>query len=241
MVVTLIQELYVRPDDQNLQMLVAKLRGETSAKLPMGIPSHQWEFPRQALEDMFLAPNSKCLRITYRGLRRIDELRDFLRRDRILEPFGVLLSMQYFRRDFEEALRGAPSIPVSVLYADMDHFKAINTNHGQEAGDVVMKAYLETIRDTIGNFGTGFRGLGDEVAVLIRGQGHQRAIEFAEKIRQGVSALECKYKETALPHVSTSIGVASSPPESPTLELESVAESRKRKAKEDGRNRVVTG
>lgn len=239
MVVTLIEELYVRPDDHDLQMLVGKLRGETSLNIPMSIPKHNWDNPREALQNIFLGQQSRSLRLTYRGLRRIEELRDLLRRDRILEPFGVLLGIQYFRRDLEEALRLPSDVAVSVLYADMDHFKPINTKFGQSAGDVVMKAYLETVRDAIGNFGTAYRGVGDEVAVVIKGQGHDQAVDFAQKIRQGVSALECKYQQTTLPPVTASIGVATSPPEDRTVDIETLAESRKRKAKEDGRNRVV--
>jgi len=82
--------------------------------------------------------------------------------------------------------------------------------------------------------------VGDEVAVLIKGQGHDRAFEFAEKIRRGVKDLKCTYEGHELPGVSASIGVASTPPEDRKMELETIAEERKRKAKDGGRNRVVS-
>jgi PleD family two-component response regulator len=44
-----------------------------------------------------------------------------------------------------------------------------------------------------------------------------------------------------LPKVTASIGVATTPPEDRKLEIETLAESRKRQAKEMGRNRVVAG
>src|ERR1051326_6053321 len=37
--------------------------------------------------------------VTYRGLRRIEELRDLLRRDRVLERFGILLDGRYIVSD----------------------------------------------------------------------------------------------------------------------------------------------
>jgi diguanylate cyclase (GGDEF)-like protein len=153
--------------------------------------------------------------ITYRGLRRIEELRDLLRRDRILEDFGILLSLRYFRRDADDALRRGADVAVSVIYADMDNFGIINKKFGQAAGDVVMRAYLEVVKQSIEPFGTGYRGVGDETATLIVGQGHERACGLAEKIRQGV--------------------------ESRTMDIETVAEDRKRRAKESGKNRVVAG
>jgi diguanylate cyclase (GGDEF)-like protein len=123
----------------------------------------------------------------------------------------------------------------------MDHFKPINTKFGQSAGDVVMKAYLEVVRDRIGLIGTAYRGVGDEVAALVIGQGHQRAVELAETIRKGVESLRLEYKGIALPQVTASIGVATTPPEERKLEIETIAESRKRQAKETGRNCVVSG
>jgi diguanylate cyclase (GGDEF)-like protein len=101
--------------------------------------------------------------------------------------------------------------------------------------------YLEVVRDRIGLIGTAYRGVGDEVAALVIGQGHQRAVELAETIRKGVESLRLEYKGIALPQVTASIGVATTPPEERKLEIETIAESRKRQAKETGRNCVVSG
>jgi diguanylate cyclase (GGDEF)-like protein len=201
-------------------------------------------FPRNAgiaraeLFNLFIG-NLYQFRITYRGLRRIEELRDLLKRDRILDDFGILLSIRYVRKDLEEALQRSSDTAVSVLYLDMDHFGNINKQFGQAAGDVVMKAYLESVRDSIGDFGIGYRGVGDETVGLIIGQGHEKAIKIAEIIKQRVAASKCQYKEKPLPSVSVSIGVATTPPESRSMDVETLAESRKRAAKDSGRNRIV--
>jgi diguanylate cyclase (GGDEF)-like protein len=240
MLVTLVEDSYVRFEKQNCQLLVARLRGELAQNYPKprDYHQHQWDDPRATL-DYILQVELQPIRITYRGLRRIEELRDLLSRDRILEPFGVLLDLRYFRRDLEGALQRGSDTPVSVIYADMDYFGIINKKFGQAAGDVVMKAYLETVQKNLGAFGEGYRGRGDEVAALVIGQGHQRTVELAEAIRKGVESLRCEYKNDVLPPVAVSIGVATTPPEQRTLDLETLAESRKRQAKENGRNRVV--
>jgi len=147
--------------------------------------------------------------------------------------------MRYARKDLEGAIHRSSDFAVSVLYFDMDHFGKINKTHGQEAGDVVMKEYLESVHAGLGNFGTGYRGVGDEVMGLIVGQGHQKAIEIAEAIRKRIQALKCEYKGQILSGVSVSIGVATSPPAQRTMELETLVESRKRLAKECGRNQVI--
>ena len=72
------------------------------------------------------------------------------------------------------------------------------------------------------------------------GQEHKFAVDLAEKIKKGIAIMECKYEGKTLPDVTASIGVATSPPEERSMEIEMIAEERKRKAKKKGRNRVVT-
>ena len=239
--VTLAEDGYIQFEDWDCRLLMGRLRGELEPQCSLRgrIPHHQWENPRDALENILSSQTLQRIRITYRGLRRIEELRDLLRHERILEDFGVLLSVRYFRRDFQDALQRTSDVSVSVLYADMDDFGKINKQFGQAAGDVVMKAYLEVVRDKLGLLGEAYRGVGDEVSAIIAGQGHRRAIELAESIRQGVEAMRCEYKKIPLPKVTASIGVASTPPEERKFEIETLAESRKRQAKDKGKNRVV--
>jgi diguanylate cyclase (GGDEF)-like protein len=195
MAATLIEELYVRFRNQPAQLLVTHLRGELPLghTAPGGTRVGDWMNPREGIRTLL---NGQCLQdlcITYRGQRRIEELRDLLRRDRILEPFGVLLDIRYFLPDLQELLARGPDVPVSVAYADMDNFKPVNDQAGHAAGDVVMKAYLEVVRDCLGQFGTAYRGRGDETVCLMPGLGHQRAVEIAEAIRKGVAALQCEH------------------------------------------------
>jgi GGDEF domain-containing protein len=95
------------------------------------------------------------------------------------------------------------------------------------------------IRDGLGSLGTGYRGVGDETCALIVGQGHERALEIAEKIRKTVGAMQCTHNGKALPKVTASIGVATAPSLPRTMEVKTVAQDRPRQAKRDGKNRVV--
>ncbi len=130
-------------------------------------------------------------------------------------------------------------VAVSVIYADMDNFKPINDEYGHPAGDVVMKAYLQIVQEVVGQFGSAYRGLGDETISLIIGLGHERALEMAETIRQKVAALACEHGGKELPKVTASIGVASTPPDTRSADIETLADDRNSKAKKAGKNRVV--
>jgi diguanylate cyclase (GGDEF)-like protein len=245
MAVTLLEDLYVCFQDSERQLFVARLRGELGPRFnnvpSRAFPDYYWDNPREGLENILngLHGGIPRLRITYRGLRRIEELRDILRYERVLEPCGILLSMQYFLRDLDDSLRSGPDAPVSVIHADMDNFKRINTEFGYKAGDEVMKSYLEVVRDSLGILGEAYRGVGDEVSAIIMGQGHAKAIEIAEKIRKGVENLRCQHKGTILPPVTASIGVATTPPETRTADVENVAQQRIQQAKDKGKNRVI--
>ena len=239
MVLALIEDLYVKFDKADFQLLVGRLRGEVSSNPYVSITPQQWNDPRETLFQNFISYPFQRLRITYRGLRRIEELRELLRQDRILDDFGVLLSIRHLRKDLEDVLQRSTDLAVSLLYLDMDDFGAINKKVCQAAGDVVMKAYLEAVRDGLGDFGTGYRGVGDEVVALISGQGHLKAMELAECIRKRIEDLTCEYNGRRLPPVTLSIGAATTPPESRTMDILTLADSRKKQAKEQGKNRVI--
>jgi diguanylate cyclase (GGDEF)-like protein len=241
MVETLLEDMYVTFEQRHYQELVWRLRGEHVIEKPAGLTEQQWIKPRTAVRDILQGNNSYQLNMTYRGLRRIEELRDLLKRDRILDDFGVLLSIRYFDRDLQDALGRAPDISVSVIYADMDNFGPINKRFSLEAGDEVMKAYLQAVHDAVGDLGTAYRGVGDEAVSIIIGQGHQRALEVANEICARVRSLKIEYKGQLLPGVTASVGVATSPPRPRSREVATLAEAAQRMAKETGKDRVVEG
>ena len=57
-------------------------------------------------------PIYQAASVTYRGLRHIAELRDQLRRDRILDRFGILLDGRYITSDLIRLLEDGVSLSV---------------------------------------------------------------------------------------------------------------------------------
>jgi diguanylate cyclase (GGDEF)-like protein len=241
LILTLLEDLYVELRDAQWQTLVYRLRNEVTVDFkPHSICDQHWHFPRTALTSALLNGSAgPQLRITYRGLRRIEELRDVLRRERTLDDFGILLSLRYLERDLEYAVNRRLESPVSVIRVDMDGFKAVNDTFGHAAGDVVMRRYLQCVSEVIGAKGDAYRGSGDEVVVIGAGLGHADALALAERLRHAIAAMTCTYEGTALPAVTASIGVATSPPDQRSRDLDTIADSRQRRAKELGKNQVV--
>jgi diguanylate cyclase (GGDEF)-like protein len=240
MVEALLEEMYVSFDHYPHQELVWRLRREHVAERPDEITQQDWDKPRAGIRNVLQARTMYGLRITYRGARRIEELRDLLKRDRILDDFRVLLSARYFDRDLQDALGRSPELSVSVIHSDMDSFDPINKNFGHDAGNEVMKAYLLAVRDAVGLLGDAYRVGGDETASIIVGQGHERAHEIAKKIWAQVRSLRVEYKGRILPVVTVSLGVATSPPAPRSHDVYTIAEAAQRKAKVS-KDRVVEG
>lgn len=240
MVETLLEELYVSFDHPPHQELVLCLRREHVTERPHEISAQDWIKPRTGIRNILQGKLMYRLRITYRGVRRIEELRDLLKRDRILDDLGVLLSMRYFERDLQDALGRSPEISVSVIHADMDDFGQFNKDFGHDAGNEVMKAYLLAVRDAVGFLGEAYRMGGDEASSIIVGQGRRRAREIADEIWAQVRSLKVEYKGRTLPGVTASVGVATSPPAPRSRDVYTIAEAAQREAKVV-KDRVVEG
>jgi diguanylate cyclase (GGDEF)-like protein len=129
--------------------------------------------------------------------------------------------------------------PVSVIIADIDHFKKVNDRYGHAAGDAVIREVSRRIRDCLRESDTVFRWGGEEFLAILGKCDLKNGAEIAEKIRKSVSGFPVARsgKEDIL--VTVSIGVV----ERRKNEQESLFVERSDKAlykaKRSGRNRVV--
>ncbi len=128
--------------------------------------------------------------------------------------------------------------PVAVLIADLDAFKAINDEHGHEAGDRVLAEVAQRIREGLRLFDSVYRIGGEEFLVLLVGMEEREAAAVAERVRTSLS----RRRVAGLP-VTVSVGVAACAPGDPFDydELFATADAALRAAKAGGRDRVVTG
>lgn len=129
--------------------------------------------------------------------------------------------------------------PYSVLFVDLDHFKAVNDSHGHAAGDLVLKAAADCIgrhvraSDLLGRVG------GEEFSVFLPDTPLRAAVQVAENIRRGIEALEIRVAPDTRLGITASIGVASSQGTAQTLkDIQQQADIAMYEAKKGGRNRV---
>ncbi len=165
-----------------------------------------------------------------------------LRDQAIKDELTGLYNYRYFhkvlQRDFALATRGKADY--SCMIIDLDHFKAVNDNHGHAFGDLVLKGIgailLEESRDTdvVARYG------GEEFVILLPNTDLGGSMIIAERIR---ARLESHLHSDGLQqkHVTASIGVSSYRahiPQSPQ-DLLAYADKALYQAKSQQRNQVV--
>ena len=139
-----------------------------------------------------------------------------------------------FEREVTRTQHGRKALCLMMI--DVDHFKTFNDRYGHIAGDRVLVAVAETLReflrptDLVARFG------GDEFAVLLPDLKLNQARQTAERIRQQVAGLSPPSLQTA---ITISIGIASTTENDDVAALVQRADAAMYDAKESGRNRVA--
>jgi len=126
--------------------------------------------------------------------------------------------------------------PVSMLVIDLDHFKAVNDNHGHAVGDTVLELTGSLLNESFRDGDLVSRYGGEEFVVLMTHCNGENARIKAEEIRLAIENL----KPNGL-RITTSIGVTSLEMgfERDFEDMFRAGDEGVYKAKENGRNQVV--
>jgi len=158
-------------------------------------------------------------------------------RDGLTGLYNKRFLIERFEQEFAYATRH--DRPLSVLVFDLDHFKAVNDNFGHAAGDAMLQAVANLVResirheDVLGRFG------GEEFVLLMRETVLETAIAVAERVRRDIACQVVVHEENEI-QVTTSIGISSSIESGveSAMDLFIRADRRLYEAKEAGRNRI---
>jgi diguanylate cyclase (GGDEF)-like protein/PAS domain S-box-containing protein len=149
------------------------------------------------------------------------------------------------RRAFDaEAVRAMSRVARDgnkTLFAilDIDHFSVVNTNFGYAAGDAVLKTLARSVQLTMR--GTDFfaRIGGEEFGWLLPGITTEQAIPAVERIRGAVAATETSLAGHRGITMTISAGLTLLDPGRSLSATFDRADTALRKAKEQGRNRLI--
>lgn len=193
---------------------------------------HAWFPPMSALVVLGIGALSWLLHLLQRTRRQAQS-----------DPLTGLPNRIRFDEELEQALRQAQRSgqPLSLLLLDVDYFRRLNDNLGQQAGDEVLRI-LSTIlrgrarrpRDLVARLGS------DQFAVLLPETTPQSAAAIATTIHVDLANLATRPAcPESTPPFTTSIGIhtARAGEETTVEEIFQRADNALYQAKQDGRNR----
>jgi diguanylate cyclase (GGDEF)-like protein len=169
-------------------------------------------------------------------------LRASLRRQSVLDPLTGLFNRRYFdetlKRELARSRRMAA--PLSLIVLDIDHFKRVNDGFGHEAGDAVLRAIAQLVRQSIRDCDVACRFGGEELVILMPDCSQPDAARRAESLRADIAGAPPPLDGAGPAAVTASFGVAEYPIHGPDAEaLFRAADQALYQAKREGRNRVV--
>lgn len=134
--------------------------------------------------------------------------------------------------------------PVSLLMIDVDHFKKVNDDLGEEGGNEVLKAIGDILRASCRTYDVAGRYGGEEFCVMLPNTPLNKTRAVAERIRRAIEAKIISWNGRSV-SVTSSIGIAGleSIPEEVVFSTSSLIERADRAlfiAKDKGRNRTET-
>ena len=160
---------------------------------------------------------------------------------------GVNNRRFFDQRLIEETARAQrTNEPLACLFMDVDHFKAVNDQHGHQLGDQVLRKIAGLIReqlrasDVLGRYG------GEEFSALLVNASNESAMEIAERIRAAIERQSFSTSGDQIMSVTISIGVAALPADCNEVDTGSLSEDLVDRAdqavyqaKHNGRNLVI--
>ncbi|WP_136625062.1 GGDEF domain-containing protein [Aureimonas flava] len=125
-----------------------------------------------------------------------------------------------------------------AILGDIDHFKAVNDTYGHGPGDEVLAAFSACLRKRAGEDIVVARYGGEEFAIVVRSDGLEMALAFAEELRGEVEGLAVRTTAGTI-RITASFGLAhQGGPVASWQALFSIADRALYDAKAAGRNRV---
>jgi diguanylate cyclase (GGDEF)-like protein len=208
---------------------------------------HETDALERGAVDFITKPiNPAVVRARVRTHVTLKRQTDLLRRLATLDGLTGVGNRRMFDhvlgQEWSRARRAAAPLGLALL--DIDFFKRFNDRYGHQAGDACLKSVAAALQQQVSRAGDFLaRYGGEEFAVVLPDTDLAGAVQFAEKLCEGVRALGLPHAESGAGQVTISVGVASVvPDDGNTAEaLIAAADQALYAAKAAGRNCVRPG
>jgi two-component system, cell cycle response regulator len=223
--------------------ILAVCEGEDNARMIRGLEI--------GVNDYLLRPIDKNelharVRTQIRKKRYTERLRDNVQMSiemAITDPLTGLYNRRYMESHLSSLVEQAAARgkPLTALVLDIDYFKAINDNHGHDAGDDVLREFATRVKKSIRGIDLACRYGGEEFVIVMPETDMAVATIVAERLRRRIASEPFSIQKGADSiEVTISIGLATlDTADDDAGTILKRADQALYRAKRDGRNRVV--
>ena len=183
---------------------------------------------------------SEYLSLSIANIKLWEKLTDQAIRDPLTGLFNRRFMEDNIQREILRAARKQTKI--GIVMADIDHFKNFNDAHGHKAGDELLVKLAGFFKGNIRGSDIACRLGGEEFVLILPESSAEDTYKRVENLREEVKNMKVYFNDQLLPPISLSMGIATYPDHGLELnELTRVADVALYRAKDQGRDKVISG
>jgi diguanylate cyclase (GGDEF)-like protein len=214
----------------SLMSLPVRDGGSTVGVLSVSSPTRDaFSETDQALASLLAGAAAQALRMA--------ELRRLALTDSQTLAYNRHCLLPRLNEELERARRKGEAL--SLLLLDLDHFKRVNDSYGHAAGDRVLRAFADAVRECVRAVDVLVRRGGEEFVLIMPATDEYQARAVAERVRVRLGHQPLLVRDGLALLQTVSIGVAMWDTQEGAEALEERADLAMYEAKRHGRNRVV--
>lgn len=163
----------------------------------------------------------------------------------ITDPLTQVFNRRHFNDVIEQEINRAKreKTTLCLIILDVDYFKKYNDSYGHIAGDEALISIASSLKNSLRRVGDyPFRLGGEEFGVLFSAESEEKALKFAEKIKDNIAELHIPHSSSEVTNfVTASLGLVVINFKEQTADKDEfyrLADSALYSAKENGRNQV---
>jgi len=172
------------------------------------------------------------------------KLSESLSRQSIQDPQSGLYNRRFMEESMQrEMLRAARKQPhIGIIMGDLDHFKKFNDVYGHAAGDKIITQIGKLLKERFRGSDIACRYGGEEFLIILPESSPEDTFKRAEALREEIKKMDMVFQGQILGSITMSMGIASYPENGTRMEeLLRMSDTALYKAKQEGRDKVVSG